>query len=71
MKKLLLWLLLAGSIPAAAQTILIKDEATQRPIVGAVIFDDAKQKQIVSNERGEATLDELIAAEFINIQMLG
>jgi hemoglobin/transferrin/lactoferrin receptor protein len=71
MKKFLLWLLLAGALPATAQTILIKDEVTQRPVAGAIVFDDAKQKQVVTNERGEASLDELITFEFINIHMLG
>lgn len=66
-----LWLLLGISLPATAQTILIKDEASQKPIVGALIFDDAQQKQVITNERGEASLNIFKNEEFINIRMLG
>lgn len=71
MKRVLLWLMLAGALPAAAQTLSVKDETTQRPISGAVVFDDAKQKQLITNENGEVSLNEMTNLEFITIQMLG
>jgi len=71
MKLLLLCLLTVASLHVTAQTIIVKDEATDKPVQGALIFNDAKQKQTITNEKGEASLAEFISEKFVSIQMLG
>lgn len=71
MKLLLLSLLALSCLQLSAQTISIKDEVSKKPITGALVFDDDKKIQRVSNESGTVDFADFSKLNFINVQMLG
>ncbi len=71
MKQLMLSLLAVICLQASAQTIIIRDETSKKAIPGAVVFDDAKRIQQVSDESGTVNFAGFEQASFINVQMLG
>lgn len=71
MKTFLLTLLALSCLQLSAQTIIIKDEASKKPITGALVFDDAKKIQRVSDETGTVDFADFNKLTFINVQMLG
>lgn len=71
MKIFLLSLLALSCLQLSAQTISIKDEVSKKSITGALVFDDDKKIQRVSNEVGTVEFADFSKLTFINVQMLG
>ncbi len=71
MKTFLLGLLALLGLQVSAQTINIKDEVSKKSIAGALVFDDDKKIQRVSDEKGAVDFADFSKLNFINVQMLG
>ncbi len=70
-KTLIVWLLLAGNIPAISQTITIKDKETNKPIELATVVSESLKAYTSTNAYGQADIAEFKGAEKIVIRSLG
>lgn len=71
MKKTLLFIMLLGSWSLAAQTIVVKDEATLQPIEAAHVYTSGFKSAAYTDAKGRAVLKDAGAADSIFVQAIG
>ncbi len=65
------WLIILWSSMIKAQVIIVVDQKSQQALEGVVLLDKANQTYVVTNEKGQADISPLLAAEEIEIRSLG